>query len=109
MRKPWRRAPRLHFQSILIIQPVDMLEDGRMNMCDGCPDMTVDNGELVWSCRLDERTLHGCFLTAAPKSARPEVADEVEATAKPKATAKAKPKRKAKPKAKKRTGQPAQA
>jgi len=107
VRKPWRRAPRLHFQTILIIQPIDMLEDGRMNMCDGCPDMTVDDGELVWSCRLDERTLHGCFLTAAPKSARPEVAVEVEATAKAKAPAK--PKRKAKPKAKKRTRQPAQA
>ncbi|MBW2253651.1 MAG: radical SAM protein [Deltaproteobacteria bacterium] len=100
LRKPWRRAPKLHFQSILIIQPVDMLPDGRMNMCDGCPDMTVDDGELVWSCRLDERTLHGCFLTAAPKCARPEVEvkSEVKAKAKPKAA-----------KTKKRTGQPAEA
>jgi len=99
LRKPWR-APRMHFQTILIIQPIDMLEDGRMNMCDGCPDMTVDKGELVWSCRLDERTLHGCFLTAAPKSARVELPAAVETKAK------AKPKS---PKAKKQTKQPAEA
>ncbi len=62
------RLPRtLHFQTVAIIQPIDMLADGEMNMCDGCPDMTVHNGELVWSCRLDERLRYGCFLTAAPK------------------------------------------
>jgi hypothetical protein len=52
-----------------IIQPIDMLKDGSMNMCDGCPDITVHDGELVWSCRLEERLRHGCFLTAAPKAA----------------------------------------
>jgi len=40
--------------------------------------MTVKDGELVWSCRLDEMMEHGCFLTAAPKQAaageRPKVA-----------------------------------
>jgi len=36
-------------------------------MCDGCPDMTVHNGELVWSCRLEERMEHGCWLSAAPR------------------------------------------
>ena len=65
--RPWRLANRSHFQSILIIQPIDMMPDGESNMCDGCPDMTVHNGELVWSCRLDELTKHGCFLAAAPK------------------------------------------
>ncbi len=67
-----KRAPRSllerqYVQSVLIIQPIDMMASGEMNMCDGCPDMTVHNGELVWSCRLDERQKYGCFLTAAPR------------------------------------------
>lgn len=55
------------FQSILIIQPVDLLEDGRQNMCDGCPDMTVHDGRLVWSCRLEEQREYGQWVTAVPK------------------------------------------
>jgi len=68
-RAPWRAAEKLHFQSVLIIQPIDMMPDGEMNMCDGCPDMTVKDGQLLWSCRLDEYTQHGCFLTASPRKA----------------------------------------
>ncbi len=62
-----RVPPRVHFQSIIIIQPIDMMPDGEMNMCDGCPDITVHDGRLVWSCRLDEHREHGCFLTATPR------------------------------------------
>ena len=58
----------MHFQSIVIIQPIDTLADGATNMCDGCPDMTVHKGQLVWSCRLDERLQHGCLLQPVPKS-----------------------------------------
>lgn len=68
-RRPWRAKDRVHFQSILIIQPIDMMAGGEQNMCDGCPDMTVHNGELVWSCRLEELQQYGCFLSAAPKAA----------------------------------------
>lgn len=50
---------RVHYQSILIIQPIDFLENGDLNMCDGCPDMTVWNNELVWSCRLEEQLKYG--------------------------------------------------
>jgi pyruvate-formate lyase-activating enzyme len=72
--KRWLSAPRqwrdrVHFQSVLVIQPIDMMPDGEMNMCDGCPDMTVHEGRLVWSCRLDELQRHGCFLTATPAHA----------------------------------------
>ncbi len=64
---PWSLTERLRFQSVLIIQPIDMMPTGEMSMCDGCPDMTVHEGRLVWSCRLDELQTHGCFLTAAPR------------------------------------------
>ena len=59
---------RLHFQSVMIIQPVDFLEDGRQNMCDGCPDMTVWNGQLVWSCRMEEQLNFGMNLKTYPKN-----------------------------------------
>lgn len=68
--RPWRLAKKVHFQSITIIQPIDMTASGEANMCDGCPDMTVHEGELVWSCRLDERVQYGCFLSGVPKARR---------------------------------------
>ncbi|MFI5252726.1 MAG: radical SAM protein [Bacteroidota bacterium] len=58
---------KLHFQSVMIIQPVDFLENGAQNMCDGCPDITVYNGELVWSCRLEELKKFGCWVQTYPK------------------------------------------
>ncbi|MCC6811490.1 MAG: radical SAM protein [Deltaproteobacteria bacterium] len=66
VRAPWK-ARRMYFQSVVIIQPIDVMADGEANMCDGCPDMTVHNGELHWSCRLDERLRWGCNIHAVPK------------------------------------------
>ncbi|MFQ5652459.1 MAG: radical SAM protein [bacterium] len=68
MRNPVRLFRRLHYQSIMIIQPVDVLEDGGQNMCDGCPDMTVLDGKLVWSCRVEEPLQYGCFVHTVPKN-----------------------------------------
>jgi len=59
---------RLHYQSIMIIQPIDLLDDGTQNMCDSCPDLTVWNGRLVYSCRMDEHASYGCNLTTRPKA-----------------------------------------
>jgi hypothetical protein len=68
LRHPADLRRHLHLQSVLFIQPIDHLPDGSTNMCDGCPDMTVHEGELVWSCRLDERLRYGCWLQAAPRA-----------------------------------------
>jgi len=57
---------RQHLQSVLVIQPIDIGADGRENMCDGCPDMTVHDGKLVWSCRLEEWREFGQPLRAVP-------------------------------------------
>jgi len=65
---PWEAMRELHMQSILVIQPIDTLADGSDNMCDGCPDMTVHDGKLVWSCRLEEPRAFGNFCTAVPKA-----------------------------------------
>jgi pyruvate-formate lyase-activating enzyme len=82
VRRPLQPLPRLHLQSVMIIQPVDILADGRMNMCDACPDMTVHEGELVWSCRLEERKAYGGFARGVRRAAtsgapaEPVVAEE---------------------------------
>ncbi len=71
----WRalvRDPRLlvkpmYVQTIGIIQAPDMLDDGRVDMCESCPDMTVWDGKLVHSCRMDEWRLYGSYVTAQPR------------------------------------------
>jgi len=62
LKSPLSLFERVHLQTFMIIQPVDVMPDGRTNMCDGCPDMTVHEGELYWSCRLEEIKEYGCFL-----------------------------------------------
>lgn len=66
LRDPLRLARPLHLQSIMIIQPVDLLPDGRQSMCDACPDMTVFEDRLVYSCRLDEKLQFGDFMRTVP-------------------------------------------
>jgi hypothetical protein len=70
---PLRLFRKMHFQSIMIIQPVDFLENGAQNMCDGCPDMTMWNGELVWSCRMEELKHFGCWVRTVPRGEAPVV------------------------------------
>ena len=53
----------------MFIQPVDFHADGRQSMCDGCPDITVHDGQLVWSCRMEELVEFGTFLRTVPKEA----------------------------------------
>jgi MoaA/NifB/PqqE/SkfB family radical SAM enzyme len=69
-RRPWRWHRSLRMQSVMIIQPVDILADGGMNMCDACPDITVDRDELVWSCRLEERLKYGGFVRGVVKESK---------------------------------------
>lgn len=60
---------RVHYQSIMIIQPADILADGAVNMCDGCPDITVWNDQLVWSCRMEEQLRWGRNVRMVPRRA----------------------------------------
>ncbi len=50
-------------QSIGIVQAPDVLPDGRVDMCDSCPDLTVYNGQLIHSCRMDEWRRWGGYMT----------------------------------------------
>ena len=67
LRNPKELAEKAYTQSFLIIQPIDLIEDGRADMCDGCPDMTIHKGKLYYSCRLEEVKRYGGFVTAFPR------------------------------------------
>ena len=66
LRNPLRLLRPLHLQSIMVIQPIDVGADGGASMCDGCPDMTVHEDRLVWSCRLEERLRYGQWMRMVP-------------------------------------------
>ena len=73
---PFRIFKKVFMQSIMIIQPVDLMPNGDQSMCDGCPDITYwkekDGTEkLVWSCRLEELMQYGNFLRMIPKEREP--------------------------------------
>jgi len=76
VRHPGRLFDGLYVQSIGIIQAPDLLPDGRADMCDSCPDMTVYDGKLINSCRMDEYRLFGGFVSVVARS-------KAEATAPP--------------------------
>lgn len=67
LKNPFRLFKRAHMQSVLFIQPVDFMQNGEQSMCDGCPDITVHDGRLVWSCRLEEQKKFGTFLRSVPQ------------------------------------------
>jgi organic radical activating enzyme len=71
LKNPFRIFKPLYMQSIMFIQPVDFMQDGRQSMCDGCPDITVHEDKLVWSCRLEELKNYGTFLTTVPRKEQP--------------------------------------
>lgn len=57
----------VHYQSMMAIQPIDLMENGEANMCDGCPDIAVWDGKLVWSCRMEEQYKWGENIRVIPK------------------------------------------
>jgi pyruvate-formate lyase-activating enzyme len=71
-RSPALLFKKLHMQSVMVIQPADFMENGALSMCDGCPDITVWNDKLVWSCRMEELNSFGDWVRAVPEDGVPE-------------------------------------
>jgi pyruvate-formate lyase-activating enzyme len=71
VRRPASLFRRAYFQTVMFIQPVDFLPGGEQNMCDGCPDATIWEDRLVWSCRLGELTRFGTLLASRPRQTTP--------------------------------------
>jgi hypothetical protein len=74
-RDPAALFRRIHFQSVMIIQPADILPDGSVDMCDGCPDITVWDDRLVWSCRMEEQLRWGQNVRMVPKAVAGQMSD----------------------------------
>jgi organic radical activating enzyme len=68
LKNPSKWLSPLYGQAIMVIQPIDVFEDGRQNMCDGCPDILPYGERLVWSCRVDELEKFGGFVASIPKN-----------------------------------------
>jgi pyruvate-formate lyase-activating enzyme len=67
LRHPLSLFEKIYVQSIGIIQAPDVLPDGRADMCDSCPDITIYEGKFINSCRMDEYRLFGGFVTVLDK------------------------------------------
>jgi len=78
-RHPGRLFDRIHVQTIGIIQAPDAQPNGQADMCDSCPDMTVWNGTLINSCRMDEYRLFSGMLSMAEKG-KETAAEQTEAS-----------------------------
>ena len=66
-RHPQSLFDRIYIQSIGVIQAPDIMADGRADMCDSCPDITVYDGKFINSCRMDEYRLFGGFVSILDK------------------------------------------
>ncbi|MBN1903905.1 MAG: radical SAM protein [Deltaproteobacteria bacterium] len=63
LKNPLNLFEKVYIQSLLILQPQDILEDGRQDLCDGCPNKTYHNGGLVSACRKEEYVRFGGMVT----------------------------------------------
>jgi MoaA/NifB/PqqE/SkfB family radical SAM enzyme len=68
LKNPAEMLKPMYIQSFMIIQPVDIFADGRVSMCDGCPDSMFYKGRLIWKCRLDELQKFDGFVQCVPRS-----------------------------------------
>lgn len=68
IRHPVRLFQPVYSQSIGIIQAPDLQPNGLADMCDSCPDMTIWDGKLINSCRMDEYRLFGGMITVVDRT-----------------------------------------
>jgi len=67
MRNPFRVFRKVSVQSLLILQPQDVLANGKQDLCDGCPNKTYLDGNLVSMCRKEEYLRFGEMITLNKK------------------------------------------
>jgi hypothetical protein len=67
LRNPLRLLKPLYIQNISVVQPVDILESGEQDSCDGCPNKTLWGDMLVSACRLEEYRHFGGPVLTIPK------------------------------------------
>jgi hypothetical protein len=68
LKNPVHLFKPLFLQSLTVVQPVDILENGETDNCDGCPNKTLWNGRLVSACRMEEYMIYGAPIQTVPHS-----------------------------------------
>jgi hypothetical protein len=63
IRNPLLLFRKLFVQSLLILQPQDILPNGEQDLCNGCPNKTVHEERLVPMCRKEEYLKFGDRVT----------------------------------------------
>jgi pyruvate-formate lyase-activating enzyme len=58
---------RVYAQSIILLQPLDILPNGEMDLCDGCPNKTYWEGRIISSCILESYLKFGMPAVAVPR------------------------------------------
>jgi hypothetical protein len=76
IRNPVRLFGPVYAQNIIVLQPVDMLPSGEMDLCDGCPNKTYWEGRLISSCILESYLRYAAPLVALPKPSPGEEAQQ---------------------------------
>ncbi len=72
IRNPLRLCGPLYIQTLAVMQPHDILDNGEQDLCDGCPNKTWWNGRLISECRMEEHLRYGRLLTTARKRTEQE-------------------------------------
>jgi hypothetical protein len=62
----------LYVQTIVVMQPHDVLDNGEQDLCDGCPNKTFWKGRLVSECRMEEHIRFGRLMTMVRKKGKPD-------------------------------------
>jgi hypothetical protein len=58
---------RVHAQNIILLQPLDILPNGELDLCDGCPNKTYWEGRIISSCALESYLKFQAPVTAVPR------------------------------------------
>ncbi len=67
-KSPRRLLKPIYIQSVSVVQPVDILESGEQDSCDGCPNTTLWKDTLVSACRLEDYRHFGGPILTSPRS-----------------------------------------
>jgi len=67
IKNPLNIFKKIFVQGLIIMQPQDILPDGRQDLCNGCPNKTYHNGELVSMCRKEEYIRFGGMVELKKK------------------------------------------
>ncbi|MEN8208665.1 MAG: radical SAM protein, partial [Candidatus Fermentibacteria bacterium] len=68
VRNPSQLFRPVYSQNIIVLQPVDVLPTGEMDLCDGCPNMTFWENRLIRSCMVESYYRYSCPIIALPKA-----------------------------------------